>query len=538
MSKRAERTLAGLLLLAGAAPLWAGRFLPFLDMPQHLGLASVLSRYSDPGMGFSRYYLVGSPLEPYWGYYGLMWLFCRALPLELSNRLLFSVWAVALPWSVAFALRSLGRDGRWAAFALPLVWHTNLFFGFATFLVSMPFFFVAVGLAARDLEAEETSQWRAVLLAAAAVAVYFSHVQTYLLLGLSVIGLFGAEWRGPRWALRRALPYWPSLLLFAAWFLPNFLWNPHPRAPLAHTANYRLFGIIGDLGAAFEPKAETLAGAPNRIWGTYTDGSGTLAGVAWILLFALSLGLAAWPQPAGDGARADSEPGEGNLRPRLGAALRAHRGELLAVLALSSYVFLPARIAGQWYLNARYLVFAALLAPAFLGSAVAGWRRGLVALVAGLALWSDVNAAMKVAAFQREVGGFSRLLDRMEPGRRVLGLVFDRRVTGSVRQPLFLHFAAYYQALRGGDVGFSFAGLPSIPVRYRPGGQAPHPGEWAPQDFRWDEMGPSYDYFLVRGVPTGDATRLAEHADVLLEESGWKLWRRRDGGAAGASPPR
>jgi len=515
MSPRGERALAAALLLAGAAPLWAGRFLPFLDMPQHLGLASVLSRYGDPATGFSRFYAIDRAVDPYWGYYAPMWLATRLLPLELANRVVLSAWAVALPLSVGFALRALGRDWRWAVFALPLVWHANLFFGFAAFLLSMPVFFLAVALAARRLEAEVPG--RGVALAAAAAALFLAHVQTYLLFGACALVLFAAEWRGARWALSRALPLAPSLLLFAAWFAPTFLWNPTAGQPLVHTPHYRAFGSLFDLGAAFEPLAEALARAPERLWGMYADGSGSSAGAAWLVILALAVALGGGPASPG------AAPAEG-----LRGALRAHRGELLAVAAFACYAFLPARIAGQWYLNARYLVFAALLAPAFVGARAAGFRLALAGAAAALALFCDANAAAKVAAFQREAGGFARLLDCMEPGRRALGLVFDPAARG-IRQPLFLHFPAYYQALRGGDVGFSFAGLPSIPVRYREGAPAPHPGEWAPQDFRWGEMGPSYDYFLVRGKPRGDAARLAEHADAVAEEAGFTLWRRREG---------
>jgi hypothetical protein len=113
----------------------------------------------------------------------------------------------------------------------------------------------------------------------------------------------------------------------------------------------------------------------------------------------------------------------------------------------------------------------------------------------------------------------------MEPGGRALGLIFDTGARGPVRFWPFLHFACYYQVLRGGDVGFSFAGLPSIPVVYRPGQQAPHPYEWRPEDFRWETMGRFYDYFLVRGAPRGDAARLGDHAVLVGAAGEWRLWR-------------
>ena len=518
MSPRAERAVACLLLLAGAAPLWAGRFLPLLDLPQHLGVASAIARLGNPSAGFARYYAMDAAIDPYWGYYAPMWLLVRALPLELASRLLLSAWAVALPASVGFALRSLGRDWRWAIFALPLVYSTNLFLGFAPFLMALPLLFAGIGLTAVESDAEGPRPRLPWALCATALAAFLAHVQAYLFLLLSAAVLLAAG-GSRRCLLRTAAAYLPSLALFAAWFVPNFLANPHPRAPLAHTPNYRAFGSIADLGAVYETKATLLARLPERLWGTYGDGSGDAIGIAWMLLLGLAAVLAGWPDPPGEA---------GAPHPRPGGVLRARRGELLCLVALACYLFLPVQIAGQWYLGPRYLVLAALLAPAWVAARASGGRLVLVGAAALLALAADANAARKVADFQRQVGGFEKVLDEMEPGRRALGLVFDRGERGPIRQPVLLHFAAYYQALRGGDVGFSFAGLPSVPLVYRPGAQAPHPSEWAPQDFVWDAMGPSYDYFLVHGKAMGDAARLSERADRVAEADGWTLWRRRD----------
>jgi hypothetical protein len=124
----------------------------------------------------------------------------------------------------------------------------------------------------------------------------------------------------------------------------------------------------------------------------------------------------------------------------------------------------------------------------------------------------------------------------MEPGKRVMNLMFDNGARGPVRWWPLLHAGCYYQVRRGGDVSFSFAGLPSIPVSYRPGMQAPHPNEWAPQQFQWASMGRSYDYFLVHGRPWPgtDAARLAQWADLVAKAPSpagapaWELWRRKD----------
>lgn len=510
--------MGALLLAAGAAPLWAGRFLPFQDLPQHLGLANVLAHWGDPAAAFSRFYALEIRPSPYWGYHAPMWILARLLPLEIASKVLLSAWAVGLPVSVAFAMRALGRDGRWAALSLPLVWNTNLVMGLASFLVSMPLFFWCLGLAASHLPAERVGGPRAWLLAAVAAAVFLAHVQAYLLLGLCLLALLAAEWRGARWALARVAPLLPSLALFAAWVLPNFVFNATPAAPL-QSPGYRTFGTLRHLGAVFEPPAEVLARLPERIWALHGDAAWNWIALAWLFLLGLAVALGGSPDP---GPAGPAEP-TGRLR----RALRARRAEMLVVLVLACGLLLPIEIAGQWYLSARYLPFAALLAPGFVVARAGGWRVALLGAAAALALASDGVAFLRVAEFQDQVRGFARLVDRMEPGGRALGLVFDHGADGPIHRPVLLHFPAYYQALRGGDLGFSFAGLPSIPVRYRAGAQAPHPSEWRPQDFRWESMGPYYDYFLVDGAAWGDAARLGEHADLVAEEGGWKLWARR-----------
>jgi hypothetical protein len=89
----------------------------------------------------------------------------------------------------------------------------------------------------------------------------------------------------------------------------------------------------------------------------------------------------------------------------------------------------------------------------------------------------------------------------------------------------------YYQVEKGGDVSFSFAGIPAasiagarvLPIAYRPGMQAPRPNEWRPLDFRWKTMGPAYDYFLIRGQPAGEPARIGDHADLVVQARDWQL---------------
>ena len=516
--RRVEGLVALALLAAVAAPFWAGRFLPLLDLPQHLGLASVLLRYRDATARFSTFYDIRAALDPYWGYYAAMRLLGLAFPVETANRLLFTAYAVLVPAGAAYVLRALGRDRRWAVFALPLVFNTNLYWGFATFLLSIPVFLFALGLSIRHL-GEGLDRRRELALAAAAALLFLFHGQTYLLLGPCVILLLVMGWRGAAWAARKSLTYLPSLLLFGSWFWRDFV-ALHPAEVTGHTPEWRSYGSIqgaslgAGLGIRFDPLAEVVTSLPDRLMGAFRDRSEQVILWSAALLFLAALALCR------GGAARDGAGAPVGWRDR---ALR-WRGELLALLLFCSYLFGPAQVSGQFYLNQRHLIFAALLAPVLLRAPATGLRRWVLGLAAALSLGASANAAAKVIAFQGQVGPFAELVESMEPGGRALGLVFDTGAGGPIRFWPFLHFACYYQALRGGDVGFSFAGLPSIPVVYRPGQQAPHPYEWRPEDFRWETMGRFYDYFLVRGSPRGDAARLADHAVLVKTAGEWRLW--------------
>jgi len=539
-----ERVIAAVLLAAGAAPFWAGRFLPFLDLPQHLGLAAVVARYRDPATAFARTYLVQAGVTPYWGYYGSMWLLGRALPLELANRLLFTAYALGLPLAAAFLLASFRRDPRWAVFTLPLVFSTNLFLGFVSFLLSLPLVLLALGLAERHLAAPRFRPGTALALAVAAALAFLFHAQSYLVLGLCALVLVTVHARGLRWAATRSLAFLPSLALFAVWFVPSFL-TPDRAGVEEHTAWHRTYGGLSGLGAAYEPWRVVLGKAPERLFGSFGDGSDGALGAALAVLFAVALLVAYGPAPLpdpppagrGEGGRGspgkDRSPlparrGEGQGEGRVRRFLLSHRCDLLVVVLVASYLLAPMEISGQWYVNPRHLVFAALAAPLLLARPARGWRAGVAALAAVLALATSANAARQVRAFQRQMGPFEQLAAAFPPAGRVLGLPFDTGAGGPVRLWPFLHFACYAQLLAGADVGFSFAGLPSIPVRYRPGQQAPHPFEWRPDQLDWATMGPAYDAFLVSGTPRGrGGDELRRHAEPVARAGPFTLWRPR-----------
>jgi hypothetical protein len=149
-------------------------------------------------------------------------------------------------------------------------------------------------------------------------------------------------------------------------------------------------------------------------------------------------------------------------------------------------------------------------------------------LVAATGLFSAGTASQHIRAFTEEVNGFDEVIGATAPGKRLIGLIFDRHSDYAKFNP-YLQFAGYYRARKGGVASFSFAELPQSPLRYRPeNAPPPHPPrwEWEPWRFRNQSDGVYYDYVLVRGaihpfVP-GDGPEWA----ILAHSGAWTLFAK------------
>lgn len=302
-----------------------------------------------------------------------------------------------------------------------------------------------------------------------------------------------------------------------------------PPAEVAAQEHLQIFRRLGTPGRiSFNPPSVNLSRLAESLFAVHASEveEGLWLGLlaAFVLLWVFRPGP---PPPEGRG---------------LGRWLFRWRAELAAAGALLAYFVTPMEIGLQWYVNPRFLVFGVLLSTLWLGpEPFLAWRRHLVWPLLALSLAVLVHDGAQIRRFQREAEGFEEILEAASRGGRTLGLIFDLGTGRPVRTWPFLHFAGYLQAHKGGDLGFSFAGLPSIPVRYKPGAQAPHPYEWKPEQFRWARHGRYYRRILVRGRPRGDARDLARHAERVVTAPGWALYElppEPSSGTTGEASPR
>ena len=131
--------LVALAALSCAVPIWSTHYLPFCDLPEHVGAASVIAHYGDPSWGFGQTFELAFGTSQYLLYHLLVALFVRVMnDAELANRVVLGVFAFAFPYALRSLLRALGRDERLAVFAPLAFWSRPLFWGFLPYVASIP----------------------------------------------------------------------------------------------------------------------------------------------------------------------------------------------------------------------------------------------------------------------------------------------------------------------------------------------------------------------------------------------------------------
>ncbi len=527
------RSRGGSLLVATASalwtlPVWLTTFPPMVDYPQHLAMAAALRFWGDPARGFAATYCIAwaAPQALFeWLTAGLAWL----LPIEVAGKLAVAL-AIAAVGPAALALsRRLGRPDWYALLPLAATYNYAYSWGFVGTLFAYPLFLAGLAVADRLLEAlggERRFGARAwLLLAALTLGFYLVHLQLLLLFAAAVAWLVLVRRPGWRRALGPLSALLPGVLLVVAVvLLPNLLTPERSFSP------YEL--SMKAVGTRWHALPLKLLVLPGLVFGAY-PGLKELA----LAALALALGVLA--------ARRRQEEQVG----RRGNRVLQARFAWLAGGLFALYLLLPERLMG--YLVAERLApLAAMLALVALPAPPPRRTFLLKGLAAGLLVLRLGLAAADALAFERDAAGLAGLLRAAEPGRRLAGLVYDPYADPPgegrplLRYPVFTHFPALYQALRGGRLLFSFAELSHSVVRYRPG-RGPHPellmrvADRHPRAFSLARDGPRFDYLLARGDWPAVRTALGPGLGGWQVRSAgrWHLLRRPPGAPPEAGLP-
>jgi hypothetical protein len=448
--------------------IWGNQYLPMVDLPQYAALTAVWKHLDDPASGYRQAYWINY-FTPYLLSYLLLRSFATFLPVLMAAKAVVTLSLLALPFACDHLVRDRGHDRWWCLLCFPLLFNNSFYWGFISFLVAVPIGILTLANGLRFLESRP-QRLRGTILAALCLVLFFSHISAFLLVVsiLVVTALASAkEWKSIGW---RLLPLLVPLSLAAYW-------------KFSTSADQHLVSVFAGAEWTFD-RFLFLGGTISH----HQDLSATLCVLAFfVVLFATA-------------------------RPRWEVSLTPW---IPFLVTLSFVLFFPQN-AGHFCLADRYSVF--LFPTLLLGLVRSESPRRLrisrLFIVVSALFWLG-TVCVRFRDFNDRIGPFDQVLAKTQPGRRLACLNYDNDVRGTPPGNQFMHFGAWYQALRGGRIGFSFAEEPHQVVRLAPGAALLSDGKylsWNPTYFSWQRHG-DFDYFLLR-------IRDANDLEMFLREAG------------------
>lgn len=506
-----SRPSARILWIAPAlwiVPLWVIPYLPMVDYPQQLAMASVLRYYGDPARHLQEAYQLAL-LRPQ-GLFeivtaGLGWL----MPIEAAGRLVLSLClALVVPAAVALCRRA-GQPDWYSLFALAVTYNHAFYWGFVDNLAAYPLVLAGGALADRLFDRRfGVREW--LLVAGCGVLFYGIHLQFLLIYVGFVAWLALARRPGLRELAVQLSALVPGLALGAgvlAW---------------AHLHHGEVMTGYQDRLQALPPYYASLSDKirqmPERLFGNYTGGEQHMM-MAVLLLTVLALSV---PFPRREG-----------VDWREGLLFRSRF--LVPALGLLVLFFMLPEFARGYFVSERLIPLTfMMLVPCLPVPGRARWR-SVALLLGGLLVLQLGQTLASFVRFGDESAGLRELLASAEPGQPLAGLMYQKAAFDWESPPVMIHFPAYYQVEKGGRIHFSFVQFFNSPLRYRQGrnwedGLLAEWDEWNPQRFSYPRHGRHFRYFLLRGGPENLAAAFGPYLSELRVRSAgrWYLVERRD----------
>jgi hypothetical protein len=489
---REDRFLAiatAVLVICAWIPLFVTPFLPFADLHNNVGSASLLwDTAFGHGLASNHYHVQFAPL-PYWTAY----LFIAAVKPILgplwAAKALCGLIVVLLPLGTMRLLASLGRSPRVGLWAFALSWDHNLYAGWVTYLLGMS---IALFTLAALIECDTWKRALRILPFAALIAMTHLQALAFFLMAGGLVAIAGRD------RLRKVGHYTiiasGSLVSLGPWLLRRIQQGP-PGQKVASAFTFEWHTPEHKISSLYK---YTLDNNP-------TDLGEIATAVAFIVIVLGSLFLAGLPRRG---------PSEGGI------------GRVFAIFFTAAvlYAFLPMAVKGpivHWYTYPRYGSF--ILASLLLVPQARLRGRQALALAPGIgaALLMDYAVLQQFREFGKNARPFLEIIAAAKPDSSVLSLAGDNKDPACTLAP-YEQFHAYIVATKSGYDGalFEQADNPLLYVK-----RLPKPGRGVPLSM--EKHGQFYDYILVQGPSSDPFTKSPEDAAkvTLVREAGrWRLY--------------
>lgn len=488
------------LCVATVTPFWVGRYLPFLDQPNHLSAIFVWSHLHDPRYNLAPYYELSLGPVPYWAYYALCRVLTPLFGVEIANKLFLSLYALLLPLGALLLARRFGKSPWVALFAFPLVWNENLFLGFISYVAGIAVLLFALVLVDRQRRRPSVAGGAAVVLVG--LLLYFLHILPYVVFFVFaplVLVMHGAPFKARRW-----LADWLPLLLAGLGGTLAFVFRQKlGLRGLAHEGPLRFH-------VAYHRFTEMLAERPRQVLNTLASPRDEI--VLVVLLIAAVALLAT--------ARRDRGP-----RPPPEPAQRAPLALFVAALVLCFLLPQSLMQPFYWYRIGPRLAFVAVLFGALaLPGPVSGRRRLLLVPVVAASLFYLGDLARTIVVLNRRFAGFDEVVRHVPYGKSTLTLVLPPLNEPELIVNCYNQWPSYTQIRRGGYNHYNFK--EGFPLRYRV--QKPAPPWDHAEYYNHEYMAPAWDYLLTHNdgkkVDLFGPLERDKKVRLIARSGAWALW--------------
>lgn len=487
MPSRHERLLFALIAFSlfalAVAPVWASRFLPLLDEPNHLSAIAIWRGLVDHEPSAEAFYAPRIAPFSYMAHYGLALLLSFAVGVEAAHKVLVSVSVLALPLAALLWCRQTQRSRWLAVLTVPLAFSISWAHGFHPFNLGIGALSFALVAFDRFLLAATSGRFVAALLAS--LACYFAHPFPLGLLYVGTLVLLSIH--RPRIA---------SALLVLAALLPSAMlvaWQSRATSVAAGAAD-RVLGRDFPIVDAEAWKARLLD-LPDHAVNPLAGPEDSRLLIALFAVTALLFVVGALRGPKINGS-----------------SLVAHRALALAVVYLAMYLVLPEHFGAPVYMwiargrIAPVVAFFFLLAPPI--TEVSPLR--FVAAASALAIAVlPLQMVARYRAFGGEMASMERVLEACPAEANVLTIRVGDQMHEGYDVPVFRQLPSWVQVMRGGYSPQWFIRPVPFPFEVKRKLPAPH---WRAHE----RYGPSLD-------PTVYGCVLTHRLESELQGGAWQL---------------
>jgi hypothetical protein len=499
-----DRALRALLLLLGIGslvPVWAVRFLPLQDLPNHLLKVDLLERFLRREAWVDAIYAPNLRPVANATCYAVILLLAPLVGKMAASKIFVSACLALMPAAAYRWLRRVNPENALLALATPAMgFNLFLMMGNLNFCCALMVYVAALAALAAPARGRFPAAFTLL-----ATLLYFTHGFVFMILAGVTGCLLALSFS--RDLLRKAAGLLPGLLLMIGTLLFSLLSGP---------------GGAGALRPAFaRPRLDLARLALVWLLNPHGWGYDTVVALGWVGALG---GATLWTLATLRSAGAPS--------PRRNDLLRRNPWLVVAALLALGYLLAPGQLRDWWHLKMR---FSPLLVLALLGGVRLPKERGIRIATAALFVAAALAIQMRnLQEFRKRSGDVEEYLagiDAVEEGSSLLPM---ENLEPGPKYRVNLHSWAYYLMAKRGWAPYLHAQPAYNPVTYRVTPWAPGEGGAVPGDEALRRAAACYDYVILWNPRPGDARALRRYFDLRRAHKRLRIWRNSFGRRGGA----